>query len=243
MNTELINFAARAGRVILQDDGAFDRHALELFALQFQFNLPYRRLAEAKGVTPSTVQHWTDVPFVPAAAFKEMEVSCIPEEERTVVFHSSGTTDRMPSRHFHCRDSLALYEKSLWTAFEENVAGLSKDYDLVVLAPPPGLAPHSSLVHMFETVRRRLAAPETAFTGELDAGGAWTIDFDATLSALQAGDSSKLILGTAFSFVHLLDFLAENKLRLRLAGASRGSTPAISPDERMGLLSPAVGIC
>jgi hypothetical protein len=221
MNAELINFAARLGRIISQRDSAFNGPALELFGLQFQYNLAYKRISEAKGLTPDTVRHWTEVPFVPAAAFKELELSCIPTEERTDVFHSSGTTEQMPSRHFHCRESLAVYEKSLWSGCEENVIGSHKDYDLLVLTPHPRLVPHSSLVHMFETVRRQLAGPETAFVGELDSSGAWAIDFDAALGALRAADGPILILGTAFSFVHLLDFLAENNLRLRLPEASR----------------------
>lgn len=261
MNAELINFAARIGRAISQHDSDFDALALELCALQFQYNPAYRRFAEVKGLTPDNVRHWTEAPFVPAAAFKELELSCIPEHERTAVFHSSGTTEHAPSRHFHYPRSLALYEQSLWQAFEENVMGtlrepgrisapgrlslipaLSRlesgnhppmvgkdarqripvtDYDLLVLTPHPRLTPRSSLVHMFETVRQKLAGPEAAFVGELDGAGAWAIDFDATLGALQRGDKPKLILGTAFSFVHLLDFLAQKNLRLRLPGESR----------------------
>jgi hypothetical protein len=221
MNAELINFAERVGRVISESDGAFDGLALELFGLQFQHNAVYRRISEAKGLTPNNVCHWSEIPFVPAAAFKELELSCLPAQARTDVFHSSGTTEQKPSRHFHCRESLALYEKSLWAAFEENVIGPLKDYDLVVLAPRPRLAPRSSLVHMFETVRRRLGGRETAFVGELDYTGAWAIDFDTALSGLRTDQKPKLILGTAFSFVHLLDFLAEKNLRLQLPEASR----------------------
>lgn len=221
MNTELINFAARLGRVISHEqDCAFDNLALELFDLQFQCNPAYRRISEAKRLMPSNIRNWTEVPFVPAAAFKELELSCIPAQERTAVFHSSGTTGQKPSRHFHCRESLALYEKSLWSGFEENVIGPFGNYDLLVLAPPSQLAPGSSLVHMFETVRRQLAGPESAFVGELDNAGAWAIDFDSVLAALRT-DRPKLILGTAFSFVHLLDFLAEKSLRLRLPASSR----------------------
>jgi hypothetical protein len=221
MNAELVNFAARVGRVISEPEAAFNGLALELFGLQFQYNSAYRRFCEAQGVAPENIRHWTEVPFVPAAAFKELDLSCIPPGERTNVFHSSGTMEQRPSRHFHCRESLALYQQVLWRGFEENVTGLSGTYDLLILSPNPRLAPHSSLVHMFETVRRELAAPETAFVGELDRTGAWGIDFDAALAALQVANRPKLILATAFSFVHLLDFLAEKDLRLRLADGSR----------------------
>lgn len=223
MNAELINFAARLERVMSQQEGAFNRMALELFGLQFEYNPAYRCICEAKGLTPKNVRHWTEVPFVPAAAFKELELSCISDEERTAVFHSSGTTEQKPSRHFHCPRSLELYETSLWTAFKQNVIGpCSKDFDLLVLTPSSRLAPYSSLVHMFETVRRQLAAPETVFVAGLDDAGAWAINFDAALEAMRtSGERPKLILGTAFSFVHLLDLLVEKDLRLELPAGSR----------------------
>jgi hypothetical protein len=78
---------------------------------------------------------------------------------------------------------------------------------------------------MFETVRQKLDAPETAFVGKIDADGAWALDFDAALAALDDNlklktQNPKLILGTAFSFVHLLDFLGEHDLRFQLPAGS-----------------------
>ncbi len=96
------------------------RLALELFALQFENNPAYRKICEARGLTPRVVEHWTQIPAVPTGAFKELELSCIPPGERTAVFHSSGTTEQKPSRHFHNAESLAVYEASLWAWFEQN---------------------------------------------------------------------------------------------------------------------------
>jgi hypothetical protein len=84
---------------------------------------------------------------------------------------------------------------------------------------------------MFETVRRKMGgasvpASRAEFLGKLPADGAWTLDFDATLAALDDNSkpktqSSKLLLGTAFSFVHLLDYLVERDLRVELPAGSR----------------------
>src|ERR1019366_10376870 len=132
---------------------------------------------------------------------------------------------------FHNAESLAVYEASLWTWFEQNIFANSKfkiqNSKLVVLSPPPEQAPHSSLVHMFETVRRKLGAVESAFVGKLAEDGAWTLDFNATLAALNDNSklktqNPKLLLGTAFSFVHLLDYLVERDLRLEVFTGSRG---------------------
>ena len=97
---------------------------------------------------------------------------------------------------------------------------------MVCLTPPPELVPHSSLIHMFETVRQQLGASETVFVGKLAIDGLWTLDFDAALAALgknlqSAIRNPQLILGTAFSFVHLLDYLAKNNLKFQLPTNSR----------------------
>ena len=135
MNTELSGFAAHLRELILAQESPaervpgskmadgrsfsqkFDRLALELFALQFQHNAAYRKICEARGVAPGMVEHWTQIPEVPAAAFKELEMTSLAPAERMAVFHSSGTTEQKPSRHFHNAESLPVYEASLWVWF------------------------------------------------------------------------------------------------------------------------------
>ena len=231
MISELSKFAARLRELILQpksslDERQFGELALELFALQFAHNTPYRGICAARGVSPKTVEHWTQTPAIPTSAFKELELSSIPASERTAVFHSSGTTEQRPSRHFHNATSLRVYETSLWRSFEQQaIADLRFTiYDLRVLTPPPKLVPHSSLVHMFEAIREKLGADESVFLGDIGPDNAWTLDFARTFHALETKASNqlpKLILGTAFSFVHLLDFLEERNLRLELPVGSR----------------------
>jgi Acyl-protein synthetase, LuxE len=228
MNKELSDFAARllprlrdTARQAPED--GFSRLALELFGLQYKHNADYRKICEARGLTPHVVEHWPQIPAVPAAAFKELELSCIPLKERTAVFHSSGTMGQRPSRHFHHAESLAVYEASLWSWFSRHVV---PEFGILILTPPPALAPHSSLIHMFETIRQKLGASKSAFVGKIIADGSWALDFGAVLSVLDdhskfKTQNSKLIVGTAFSFVHLLDYLAEHSLRFRLPSGSR----------------------
>ena len=266
MHKELSDFAARLCGIILSEGRVprgpdlkiengcscnsplreFDTLALELFALQFKSNSAYRKICEARGSTPEAVEHWTQIPTVPTAAFKELELTCLPPGECTAVFHSSGTTGQKPSRHFHSAESLAVYEASLWSWFAQNVLrsadgssawsenaiasassrgqAVRAPFHAICLTPPPAQAPHSSLVHMFETVRRKLGTPDTAFVGRIAADGSWTLDFEVALSALNSSlvtRHSSLLLGTAFSFVHLLDYLDEKNLRFDLPPGTR----------------------
>jgi len=95
---------------------------------------------------------------------------------------------------------------------------------LVFLTPGRAAAPHSSLVHMFDTVRRRRGLPESVFLGRLAGEGSWAVDFPAVLRRLEqavAAGEALTLLGTAFSFVHLLDHLAAGERRFRLPAGSR----------------------
>jgi hypothetical protein len=262
MITELSKFAARLRDTILSEGRVprgpdlkgqngdsqssplrdFNQLALELFALQLKHNPAYRKICAGRKLMPGTVEHWTEIPVVPTAMFKELDLTCLPPDERTAVFHSSGTTEQKPSRHPHGAESLKVYEASLWSWFIRHLAPNLRFtiYDLcaeeksairnpqsaIILTPPPAQAPHSSLVHMFETVRQKMGGAETSFVGKLAADGSWTLDFAAAVDALsprhQSPDASPfLLLGTAFSFVHLLDFMAENNLSFQLPPGSR----------------------
>jgi hypothetical protein len=223
---------------------------------------------------------------VPTSAFKELEFSCLPEAARTAVFHSSGTTGQRPSRHFHCAESLAVYEEALLAWFGVNFFGeqefqisncraeraqcgptgqsATDDWRLVILTPPPSQAPHSSLVYMFETIRRACGAPPSAFVGGIAADNSWTLGFDAIAEALAVGASTShlseqgagegrcpiILLGTAFSFVHLLDHLEAQGLSFQLPPGSRvmetggykGRSRALPKQELHALLTQRLGI-
>jgi hypothetical protein len=89
---------------------------------------------------------------------------------------------------------------------------------LIFLTPEE--APNSSLVHMFKSVRQRFGGPESAFVGRTNADQSWSIDMARALSVLES-DQPVGVLGTAFSFVHLLDHLEECGARLSLPSGSR----------------------
>ena len=274
-NSDLANFAARLRRFIHASVSSapaerFDSLALDLFALQFKHNPPYRRVCDARGARPETIAHWSEVPALPTSAFKDLAFSCLPVEERVVVFHSSGTTERRPSRHFHSPESLGIYEASLWAWFAQHFrlcapgAGAGESlptahdkvagpgWQLVIVTPPPAEAPHSSLVHMFDVIRRRLGFSESVFLAEASADG-WTLHPAAAVERIRGACSAAqplVILGTAFSFVHLLDHLGEHELRFRLppgscaleTGGYKGRSRALVKTELHGLITRRLGL-
>jgi predicted deacetylase len=216
-----------------EPDAEFNRLAAALFALQRDAVPIYGELCRKRKV--SAVADWRDIPALPTTAFKEYDVTSLPPAERTHVFHSSGTTQHRPSRHFHNAQSLAVYEESLRPWFRRHFLGPQSSHgstgsrpafrnnpQLIVLTPPPAEAPHSSLAHMFGTVRPEFGG--ALFTGRVNGEGAWALDLEQTMAALREAQSAGqpvALLGTAFSFVHLLDHCRAGQARCRLAAGSR----------------------
>jgi|SRR5947209_1258145 len=235
---------------LAETEPVFNELALELFELQFAFNLPYRHFCERRRISPAGVSDWTQIPAIPASAFKELELSSLAPAERIKAFHSSGTTAQKPGRHFHDAESLAVYEGSLLAWFRVRFSAEGRQ--MLFLTPPPALAPHSSLVHMFETVRGALASDDSRFLGQIDAQEGWTLPVqEARLELAKAEESGRpvALLGTAFNFVHLLDHLAAVNVRLKLAGSSvletggyKGRARVVPKPELYSLMNKYLGV-
>jgi hypothetical protein len=232
-------------------EAQFNLLALDLFALQYAHNPAYRRLCQARKALPLDVSHWTEIPSVPAVAFKELEMTSLCPEERTAVFHSSGTTEEKPSRQFHDAGSLALYESSARAWFGAHV--LTGKWPMIFLTPAGADAPHSSLVHMFEVVRREYGADDSFFAGRLDEAGGWSLELGRLLPRLRGAVEANrpvALLGTAFNFVHLLDHLAAAGTHCPLPAGSRvmetggykGRSRALSRADLHKLITALLGV-
>lgn len=193
-------------------EGEFNALALELYAAQQRSNSAYANLCSTRGV--GNVTTWREIPAVPTAAFKELEMTSLPETERMAVFYSSGTTQKDRSRHFHSGESLSLYEESLWLWFSK-VFTHEKDLSFVFLTPDSKHAPNSSLAHMFSTISARSGGE---FCGRAEEQG-WDIDFGKAF-ALLGGKQKAAIFGTAFLFVNLLDEIERRGLSFQLPAGS-----------------------
>ncbi len=242
------------GTPALAGDGLFNELALELFHLQYERNAVLRRWARAHGVGPASIRHWTQITAIPTAAFKETDMTVLPDSERSTVFLSSGTTLRNSSRHYHNADSLAVYEASLWPWFSTHLLPASAPaLDLLVLTPSANEAPHSSLVHMFETIGRKHRPLRSLFAARAGQTGVWHLDLGLALRFLEESvgmGRPLLVLGTAFMFVHLVDGLAERKIQIALpdgtrvleTGGYKGRSRTLEKAELHRLISDYLGV-
>ncbi len=202
------------------DPDRFNELALALFQLQFDSVPAYRKLCE-RVLRNAKPAHWCAIPSVPTSAFKDFELTSLAPEERTRVFHSSGTTEQRPSRHFHSDQSLMIYEASLMRWFSEKFFERDRKLRFISLTPSASAVPNSSLVHMFGTIAD---VHDTVFTGTIAEDRAWVVNADKTLTLLEMFCSQRepvAVVGTAFSFVHLLDEMAARNIRFKLPSGSR----------------------
>ncbi|MCS7337611.1 MAG: hypothetical protein NZ739_05150 [Verrucomicrobiae bacterium] len=252
-------------------DEQFNALACELFGLQFVQNKVYRRFCEARGIGRNVISDWRRIPAMPTTAFKDFDVTCLPPAQWTAVFFSSGTTGQRPSRHFHSPASLSLYEASLLPWFvrhvlPESISALANAgsaiaavtahagrWRLFILAPTRADAPCSSLVYMFDTVRREFGSAESEFFGRTTPDGGWRLEVKAVVAALRdAAESGRavVLLGTAFAFVELLDYMAQTGFTCQLPPGSRvletggykGRTRSVPKSELYGMISSRLGV-
>ena len=193
----------------------FEAWAFRVFAHQFARNAPYRRFCERRGITPSTVARWEDVPAVPTAAFHEADLACGPAE---AIFRTSGTTRGPDARGRHLVPHLALYHAAALAAFERFVLPDRARLPAVLLLPPPSLRPESSLVHMCAWVGDELAARSEWFVGHEGLDIPRLLD---RLAAAEAGGEALLLGGVTAAFAGLFAACREGRRAFRLAPESR----------------------
>lgn len=119
------------------------------------------------------------------------------------------------------------------------------------LTPPPEQAPRSSLAHMFGVLAQRPWVRARQFLGTVDASGAWTLGVEsaASLIAEHAADPV-LLVGTAFSFVHLCDGLEVAGIVPALpagscvmeTGGYKGRSRVVTRQELHGLVTQRLGV-
>ena len=213
--------------------GEFGDLFLRLFARHYACNRAYRVYCDNLRASPDTVGSWRDVPAVPALAFKSITLSCVPIEDAAVVFHSSGTTDGRPGKHFMDEQAASLYHASLTAGFH---ARIPRDMPLIALMPPPSVAPNSSLSYM-------LAA--------LGAQQFYWDDYDAFARAVDIAEESGspvCVFGTAFAFVELFDRVSGSWILppgsyVIETGGLKGRTREVGRGDLYAMITERIGVC
>lgn len=228
-------------------DSAFEALAQELFAYQFENNMPYRQFCLQRGRTPHTAKSWRDIPAVPINAFKELTLSCCPPEKAERVFMTSGTTrDGVRGKSHH--PTLSVYDASMIKSFGQRFMPDLERIDMGVLFPDEQTMPNSSLAHYLALALEHFGTPASGYV--LGESG---IDFEELFARLEQAQRTGVpytLLGASYSFVPLLDDMARRNRTFALPAGSRmfdtggfkGQSRDIGPDEFYDQLSARLGV-
>jgi len=191
----------------------FAEWALRVFAHQFERNAPYRAFCARRGVSPATVAGWEDVPAVPSAAFRHVDLACGPAE---TVFRTSGTTAADRGRHLV--PHLPLYRASALAAFERFVLPDGFRPTCLCLVPTLAARPDSSLVRMCAWIGGELAS-EVEWV--VSAAGLDVERLLARLADAETRGDAILLLGVTAAFAELFAGCRAQRRAFRLGPASR----------------------
>jgi hypothetical protein len=201
------------------DDRLFDELALATFRYQYARNRAFSAYCDRRGAQPDSVTHWTDIPPVPAAAFKVARLS-VTDAEPDAVFLTSGTTGGSEQRGEHRIPDVSIYHASLLPNFRVRLLPDDERMPMLSLVPHADDMTESSLAHMITHVMQRLGDLGSAHFATSARG----IDSEALEKALHghiAADEPVCLLGTSFSYVHWLEELRARRVSFRLPAGSR----------------------
>lgn len=193
----------------------FTTLAFDLFAHQMRWNAPYAAYARSRGFGVDRMPERLDeIPAVPAAAFKEFDLTTVGANRAALFFETSGTTQGRGGRHY--LETTALYDAALLASFDAMMLADGARLRYVLLTPD---RPHSSLGYMMDRVAAKRGDGQTercVFGDDLD------LDAFLTVVARAQSDGVALCVATtAFALVALLDALDARGLKVTLPEGSR----------------------
>lgn len=186
---------------------SFESLAFDAFLFQFKRSKPYRRLCEARGVTPGTISDWRQIPAVPTSAYQSLDLSTAPPRE---TFRSSGTTSGPRSVHGHPFPE--LYRRTIDATFSRfcRPRSLADDERPAILSLVPSRAdlPDSSLGFMADHLLAAVGSPAStvAFGSDgVDAATATAWCEPRRRDPRRHDGRPVIVLATAFALVAWLE--------------------------------------
>lgn len=200
-------------------DPGFEERALAIFELQFAANRPYSRYCRAIGRTPAEVGTWEDIPPVPTAAFRAVELIVGDPSDAALRFRTSGTSGGPASRGVHLVRRPETYRAALLGPFRHFVLGGAERARLLAMHPAFEPARDSSLAWMVDAAFETFAGP-----GSLRLAGGADAAADDVMGTLELAASEReplVIVGTTLALADWLDRLLERDVRVDLPDGSR----------------------
>lgn len=225
----------------------FNELALAVFSYQYQHCEPYQEYCRQLHKSPNQINEWEDIPAVSTDVFKEFDLCTLPLTTAKYVFQTSGTTQDSKGKHYY--HDMTLYDTAIKHSFMAGLGLSNQDQSLFrVLTPSFVDVPTSSLFYMFQKVIEWYGFPQSQFYFQRN-----ELNYAAILQDLLEDVSESrpvILLGTAFSFVNLCDYLETKSVTLQLPAGSRlletgglkGRTRTISRNELYQMFTQYFGL-
>lgn len=179
-------------------DELFNNVCIEVFQFQYNHNTFYKSYCDAINKTPSSISHYTQIPFLPIEFFKNNLINSQALTENAICFTSSGTTNQITSKHWI--NDVSIYEESFIKGFELFYGPIT-DYCILALLPNYLERTGSSLVYMFnKLIQLSQHQLSNFYLNNLN-------DLLITTQKLKQENKKTLLLGVTYA---LLDFVELN---------------------------------
>jgi hypothetical protein len=200
-------------------DERFESFALRVFALQYEANRPYRRYCRSIGRNPDSVCSWKEIPAVPTAAFRHVELIVGDPGDAALRFRTSGTTGGAGARGVHPVRRPETYTAALAGPFRHFVLSGMDSAMIVAIHSPFDASSDSSLAWMLDHVLERFGSEGSR---RLDPAAGLTAK--TVLPALEDSAASGrpvVLLGTTLVMAEIASVLGESGASVELPAGSR----------------------
>lgn len=203
----------------------FEQYALDVFEYQYLHNSLYRDFCTYLKRSPSSVQGFKEIPFLPISFFKTHKVC--DDSSTSFYFESSGTTGQERSKHFV--RNLKLYEQSFLTQFEKQYGPLENLCILSVL-PSYHEQKSSSLLYMINTL---IMHSKYRFSGF------YKDDYAQVIDIIEKSERPVILFGVAYALMDMSEAFptALKNTTIIETGGMKGKRKEIIREELHQLLS------
>jgi anaerobic magnesium-protoporphyrin IX monomethyl ester cyclase len=201
------------------DEKGFNDLAMRAFELQFNSIPLYRRYCQRREITPQEISSWDQIPPLPTDVFKEAVFSLLPDQiART--FTTSGTSNiKEQGNVSYDEGGLNLMDTTIRTAASAMLFPDGVRPVILVLAPPPEIAPQMVMVYGMNRLIEYFGLPQSRFLIE-EIG----FDIKSLIDSLRTAEKEGVpvaICGGSFGFVNFFDYCDSNGITFHLPAGSR----------------------
>lgn len=191
---------------------AFNDISIDVFKYQFKHNAVYRQYVQSLKTKEDSINHYSQIPFLPIEFFKSQEVVCDKVSNQSVCFTSSGTTGQITSKHYV--NDISFYKTAFTKGFEL-FYGNPKEYCILALLPNYLERSGSSLVYMFDDLIKQSTHSLSGFyLNNLN-------DLIKTIQMLKEQNQKTILLGVTYALLDLAELgitLNENFIVMETGG-------------------------